>query len=176
MKEIFENLYESVSEACFNDIMDIVEELLDENAVDDYATKKAEEYKNAKKLVKHYAKTSDRKASKQYNKQVGEVKKAEDRALWAEGDLIDSAPSEYSFKTKQEQKEDDERATSNWANTIRKLDKEKEKLSKIKGTFSPELKGALQNRREAGIKELRARHYLQQRNANTKKHYGEGNN
>ena len=172
------NIFESlenlpVSEACFEDIMSIVEYYLSENAVDDYAAKKAEEYKNAKKLTRHYAKTLDRKSSKQYNKQVGKVKRAQDRVLWAEGDMISSAPSEYSFKTKKEQIEDDKRATSNWRNAIQRLDQEKEKLSNIKNTFSPELKGALQKRRDASQKDLKARDYIRRREYNTKKHYGE---
>lgn len=171
--ESLENL--NVSEECFKDIISLVEELLGENAVDDYAAKKEEEYKNARKLVKHYANTSDKEASKQYNKQVGKVKKAENRVMWAEGDLIDSAPSEDSFKTKQEQQEDDARATSNWGNAVRNLNQEKGKLNQIKNTFTPELKNALQKRREANTKSFKARSLVQRRNANEKKHYGSGN-
>ena len=79
--DIFENLENlNVSEECFNDIMDIVEAVLSENAVDDYHSKKLEDTKqelaNVKSEKRHLNKTVDAGANKEYRKAKGAYRQA----------------------------------------------------------------------------------------------------
>ena len=81
------NIYESlenlqVSEECFNDIMGTVEEILNENVVDDYYSKKLKDVKNnlaiAKSHKRHLNKTVDKQPNKEYKQAAGQQRQAND--------------------------------------------------------------------------------------------------
>ena len=74
--DVFESLENlKVSESCFDDIVGIVESIINENAVDDYYSKKLssmnQELANTKALKRHLNKTVDKNARAEYKKAKG---------------------------------------------------------------------------------------------------------
>lgn len=82
MEELFKSLSESVSEECFNEVLNMVEELLNEGAVDSYYQNKLNKTKtelaNAKSYKRHLNKTTDFNANKEYRQAAGAKRQAND--------------------------------------------------------------------------------------------------
>ena len=174
---IFENLENlNVSEECFNDIMGIVEEILNEDRLVDDNGKKTDAYyalkdkmidklqdkkATASSIRKHHEKQAV--ASKKEEKRIAkqELPKAEYNKQIAWGNRANAHANYDYYKNKEGKSSGDERAEQNWKSWVDKTDKDDEeaynKLQDVRSKIANASLKSYDSKKKAGEEKIKAR-------------------